>query len=408
LAALDEGLSGIEAAAMLDVLSPIGGAARALSPADAKPFDPKALRWVLDPRKSAPGLDALLIHAYRQGASRISFQTGKPVWIRVHGRNERVGSEPLDEAEAADITNHMYGADGIARLQGGGSINVSYEIVLSRSGRLRFRVNGVPVETSRGVGVNLVLRPIPDLPPSLDEQLVEPEIMQSFKVREGMVIVSGATGSGKSTLIAGMTMAKLRDPHGHYNIVEAAAPLEFRLDRIKSESSTIAQSEVPRDFRTFGSFIEECMRRESTDIIVGECRNIETMEAAIQAAISGHALTTTIHAKNVALTMDRIVGLTSPGERENALKCVVQSLRLVINQRLTRSSEGKRVALREFLVFDGKIRRMLERSDPVEWPSVTRRAVEEEGQSFKKAIEKAVAAGRISEETASFELKEIE
>jgi defect in organelle trafficking protein DotB len=108
------------------------------------------------------------------------------------------------------------------------------------------------------------------------------------------------------------------------------------------------------------------------------------------------------------LTMDRIVGLTSPGERENALKCVVQSLRLVINQRLTRSSEGKRVALREFLVFDGKIRRMLERADPVEWPSVTRRAVEEEGQSFKKAIERAVAAGRISEETASFELKEIE
>jgi len=370
-------------------------------------FDPRALRWVEDPRKRAPGLDALLVHAYRLGASRIAFQSGKPVWIRVHGCNRRVGGEPLDEAEVAEITNHMYGADGIARLQGGGAINVSYEIVLSRSERLRFRVNGVPIETSRGVGVNLVLRPIPDLPPSLEEQLVEPEIMNAFKVREGMVIVSGATGSGKSTLIAGMTVAKLREQEGHYNIVEAAAPLEFRLERIMSPSSTIAQSEIPRDFRTFGSFIEECMRRESTDIIVGECRNIETMEAAIQAAISGHALTTTIHAKNVALTMDRIVGLTSPAERENALKCVVQSLRLVINQRLTRSTDGKRVALREFLVFDEKIRNLLERTDPVEWPGVTRRAVEEEGQSFKRAIETALAAGRITEETAAYEVREI-
>jgi defect-in-organelle-trafficking protein DotB len=378
------------------------------SAADAdEGFDPRALRWVVDPRKRAPGLDALLIHAHRLGASRVSFLSGKPVWIRVHGRNRRVGGEALDESEIADITNHMYGADGIARLQGGHSINISYEIVLSRTERLRFRVNGVPIETSRGVGVNLVLRPIPDLPPSLEEQLVEPEIMKAFNVREGMVIVSGATGSGKSTLIAGMTIAKLYEPEGDYNILEAAAPLEFRLERIKSPSSTIAQSEVPRDFSTFGAFIEECMRRESTDIIVGECRNIETMEAAIQAAISGHALTTTVHAKNVALTMDRIVGLTSPGERENALKCVVQSLRLVINQRLTRSTDGKRVALREFLVFNERIRNQLERTPPAEWPSVTRSAVEEEGQSFKRAVEIALAAGWISEETAAYELREI-
>ena len=371
-------------------------------------FDPTALRWVEDPRKRAPGLDALLKYAYRRGASRISFQTGKPVWIRVHGHNQPVGRESLDEAEVADITNHMYGADGIARLQGGGSINVSYEIVLSRSERLRFRVNGVPVETSRGIGVNLVLRPIPDLPPSLEDQLAEAEILNSFRVREGMVIVSGATGSGKSTLIAGMTVAKLRDPDGHYNILEAAAPLEFRLERIAGPSSTIAQSEVPRDFRTFGAFIEECMRRESTDIIVGECRNVETMEAAIQAAISGHALTTTIHAKNVALTMDRIIGLTSPVERENALKCIIQSLRLIINQRLARSADGKRVALREFLVFNESIRRRFERADPAEWPAVARRAVEEEGRSYKRAIEEALALGRISEETAAYELREVE
>ncbi|HTV32453.1 MAG TPA: ATPase, T2SS/T4P/T4SS family [Methylocella sp.] len=375
---------------------------------DAQAFDPRGMRWVVDPRKSAPGLDALLLHAYSRGASRIDFQTGQPVWLRIHGRNERVGRDSLDEAELADITNHMYGADGLARLQGGGSINVRYEIVLSRTARVRYRVNGVPIETNRGVGVNLILRPIPDSPPSLEQQLVEPEIMDSFEISKGMVIVSGATGSGKSTLISGMTVAKLENPNGDYNIVEAGAPLEFRLDRPRNTSSTIAQSEVPRDFRTFGSFIEECMRREPTDIIVGECRNVETMEASIQAAISGHALTTTIHAKDVASTMDRIVYLTSPGERQNALKCVLESMRLVINQRLARSTDGKRTPLREFLIFNSSTRDRLSRATPEEWTQVTKQCVEEQGQSFRRAIEKAFQAGRISEQTAAHELREIE
>jgi len=95
-------------------------------------------------------------------------------------------------------------------------------------------LNATATRTSRREGANIVLRPIPDMPPSLEAQLVELAIMEAYRPREGMVIVSGATGSGKSTLIAGMTVAKLHDPDGHYNIVEGAAPIEFLLDRVKS------------------------------------------------------------------------------------------------------------------------------------------------------------------------------
>ena len=366
------------------------------------------MRWVAEPRRYAPGLDSLLSWAYRRGASRIAFQTGHSPTIRVHGRNRRVGDYPLDEAEIAQIVNHLYGADGSARLQGAGEFDASYEIAVSRTERLRFRLNATATRTSRREGANIVLRPIPDMPPSLEAQLVELAIMEAYRPREGMVIVSGATGSGKSTLIAGMTVAKLHDPDGHYNIVEGAAPIEFLLDRVKSPWSTMNQTEIPRDLSTFEAFIRGCMRREPTDIIVGECRDAATMAAAIHAAISGHVLTTTVHANDVALTMQRIVSLCPPGERENLVSAVAQSLRLVINQRLAFSTDGKRTALREFLVFDKNLRTQFLEMDPRSWPSLTRKAVEEHGQPFQLAIKNALKEGRISNRTALEELRGIE
>ncbi len=264
-----------------------------------------------------------------------------------------------------------------------------------------------PTRTSRRDGSNLVLRPIPDLPPPLTEQGVEPGILELYRPRQGMVIVSGATGSGKSTLIAGMTVEKLMDPEGHYNIVEGAAPVEFLLERVRGVSSTINQTEIPRDLPSFAAFIRGAMRREPTDIIVGECRDSETMDAAIQAAISGHVLTTTIHASDVALTMQRIASLCPPGERENLISAVARSLRLVINQRLARATDGKRTALREYLVFDAGLRGQFLKTTPGEWPALTRRAVDKQGQPYRTAIERALEEGRISEETASHELRQV-
>jgi defect-in-organelle-trafficking protein DotB len=367
----------------------------------------EGLRWVTESRKSAPGLDALLCWAWRLGASRISFQTGHAVTIRIHDRNASATKARLDEAEIAQITNHLYGADGMARLQGGSDFDTAYELVVSRSERLRFRLNATPTRTSRREGANIVLRPIPNLPPSLDAQRVEPGILASFRPRDGLVIVGGATGSGKSTLIAGMIMAKLSDPDGHYNIVEGAAPVEFLLDRVRSPCSTLNQTEIPRDLPSFEAFIRGCMRREPTDIIVGECRDSVTMSAAIQAAISGHVLTTTIHANDMALTMQRIASLCPAGERDNLIGAVAQSLRLVINQRLVPSTDGRRTALREFLAFDAPLRRRFLETDPAGWPSLMRRAVEEQGQSYRTATALALDQGRITETTAARELKEV-
>lgn len=195
-------------------------------------------------------------------------------------------------------------------------------------------------------------------------QAREQEILDNYRPREGMILVSGATGSGKSTLIAGLIKAKIEEPDGNYDIVEAAAPVEFLLERVKGPSSTMNQTEIPRDLPTFATFVRGAMRREPTDIIVGECRDSETMSAAVQAAISGHTRTTTVHANNVSLTMQRIASLCSADERDNLISAVAQSLRLVVNQRLARSADGRRTALGEILVFDAALHNDLRQGRP--------------------------------------------
>jgi defect in organelle trafficking protein DotB len=367
----------------------------------------RSLKWIEEPRRSAPGLDSLLTWAFRSSASRIGFQTGHPVWVGIHGLNYQVTDHAVDDYEFSQVVNHLYGADGMARLQGGKDFDTAYSISIDRATRLRFRLNATPTRTTRRDGGNIVLRPIADMPPPLECQAVEPAILDNYRPGHGMVIVSGATGSGKSTLIAGMTVAKLMDRSFHYNIVEGAAPVEFLLERIRGPNSTMNQTEIPRDLPSFAAFVRGAMRREPTDIIVGECRDSETMDAAIQAAITGHVVITTIHANNVPLTMQRIASLCPPSEREALIAAVAQSLRLVINQRLARSTDGRRTPLREFLVFDSDLRSTFLRTDPREWPALTSQAVDEQGQSYRVAIANALRAGRITDATAAYELRQI-
>jgi defect-in-organelle-trafficking protein DotB len=392
---------------MLDRLSP-PPEAPALEPQIAWPdADKRGLRWVEEPRVDAPGLDSLLIWAFDASASRVAFQTGHAVKVRIHGHNYQVTSQPLDEMDFSRIVNHLYGADGMARLQGGSDFDTAYAIAVSRSIRLRFRINATPTRTSRRDSGNIVLRPIADMPPSLEAQGVESMILDNYRPRDGIILMSGATGSGKSTLIAGLIKAKLEDPDGHFDIVEAAAPVEYLLERVKSPTSTMNQTEIPRDLPSFAAFVRGAMRREPTDIIVGECRDGETTSAAVQAAISGHILMSTLHAPDVALSMQRIASLCPADERDNLISAVAQALRLIVNQRLTRTVDGRRTALREILVFDSKLRGELLRTDPRDWPALTRRAVEEKGIPYRASIERALREGRISEQTAAYELRQL-
>jgi len=180
---------------------------------------------------------------------------------------------------------------------------------------------------------------------------------------------------------------------------------EFLLEQIRSPCSSIDQTEIPRDLPTFEAFIRGCWRREPTDIIVGECRDGPTMGASVNAAMAGSTLISTIHVNSVKLTVQRVVSLLPADERANLVNALAQSLRLVINQRLVPSTDGKRTALREFLVFDAALRRQMLQADPSDWPDLAHRALDGQGQSYPAAIRAALEQGRITEQTAAAELR---
>jgi defect-in-organelle-trafficking protein DotB len=149
------------------------------------------------------------------------------------------------------------------------------------------------------------------------------------------------------------------------------------------------------------------MRRAGDVIIIGECRDAETMSAAADAALTSHAVYSSIHAGTLSETIQRIVSLCPVDKRKALTVAIAQTLRLVVNQRLVRSTAGTRTALREFLVFSRRIRRRLSETSPDRWPNLIDALLETEGQSFSVATRRALEEGRITEETVRTELKDV-
>ena len=372
-------------------------------------WDGEGERWVAEPRKHAPGLDSLLSWAYRIGASRIAFQTG------ASGLGQ--GSRPQSHRDArrrwTRPSSRRSSTISMAPTAWRGcraatTSTSAYEIAVSRTERLRFRLNATPTRTSRRDGGNIVLAADPRHAAVARGAARRTGILDAYRPREGMVIVSGATGSGKSTLIAGMTVAKLQTRMDNYNIVEGAAPIEFLLERVRSPSSTINQTEIPRDLPTFAAFIRGCMRREPTDIIVGECRDSETMDAAIQAAISGpcadHDDPRQRRAADDAAHREPL-SAGRAGKPDQRGRAVAAAGHQSAPGDARRTASARRCA--NFWSSTAALRTQFLETDPSQWPSLTRRAVEEQGQSYKVAIENALGAGRITKETAAYELREI-
>jgi len=354
------------------------------------------------------GLDGLLIWSYQLGASDIRLQTNTPVFIQLHGRMCRVSARGLTQSEIEEAVNRLYGADGQARLKGGSDFDVSYEVRPDRRTRMRFRVNATAIFSSGNDGGAVTARALPVKSPRLADLAVEEPILRAFKPDDGIVIVAGGTGNGKSTLLAAMTREMLEDPDSHRALLEYAAPTEFVFDDIRGVSAMISQSEIPRHLPTFPAAIRNAMRRAPDVIIVGECRDGDTITAAVDAAITSHAVYTTIHAGRVAETMQRVVSLCPVGARTALTVALAQSLRLIVNQRLMPSADGRRTPLREFLVFTAELRRRFLDTDPNNWPALAQDLVEagEHGQSFGVATRRALAEGRITEEEAHARLKE--
>lgn len=332
-------------------------------------------------------------------ASDITVQTGEPVRIEVYGRLLQVTVRSLSNTEVSDLINAIYGPNAVTQLLSGKDIDTHYEFRPNRNQRFRYRVNATACLVEGHDAIQITLRTIPTTPPLLSTLGLPPELLPVLAPHEGIVFVTGATGAGKSTLLASIIRDLIQDPESHRKVLTYEAPIEFVYDEVRGATSIVSQSEIPRHLPTFAAGVRNALRRKPRLILVGECRDPETIAAAIEAALTGHPVYTTLHTSGVAETIRRLVTSFPAEERTGRTIDILETIRLCICQKLVPTVDNKRVALREYLIFNEETRDILLSKDPEKLTQATRELVQERGCPMHVDAKEKLDAGIISERT---------
>lgn len=293
----------------------------------------------------------LLAFSARQHASDLHLSAGLPPMIRVDGEIRRVNVPPMDHGEVQsliyDIMNDQQRRDFEDQLE----TDFSFEV----PGVARFRVNAF--NQSRGAGA--VFRTIPSKILSL-EDLGMPDVIQEFaKMPRGLVLVTGPTGSGKSTTLAGMIDYINDQRYDHILTIED--PIEFLHE---SKRCLVNQREVYRDTQSFSAALRSALREDPDVILVGEMRDLETIRLALTAAETGHLVFGTLHTTSAAKTVDRIIDVFPAEEKAMVRSMLSESLMAVVSQTLLKKKSGGRVAALEIMRGTLAIRNLI-REDKV-------------------------------------------
>jgi defect-in-organelle-trafficking protein DotB len=342
-------------------------------------------------------MDKMLEHTQRLEASDITIQTGSPIYAEIYGRLYKVTNRPLSNTELGDLINSIYGPNATTQLLAGKDIDTHYEFRPNRGIRFRYRVNGTACMVDGHDSIQITLRTIPSTTPKLETMNLPQNILDAIAPQEGIVFITGATGSGKSTLLASVIRNLIEKEDSNRKVLTYEAPIEFVYDEIETTSAVVSQSEIPRHLPSFAEGVRNALRRKPRLIMVGECRDTETINAALEAALTGHPVYTTLHTSGVAETMRRLVTSYTGEERLGRTIDILETIRLCIWQKLVPTVDGKRVALREYLVFDEEARDFLLESDPNEVTTTTRKLVRQRGQLMTKDAREKYEQGIISE-----------
>ena len=348
-------------------------------------------------RLTIDAVNEVLIHCVKLGASDVTFQTGEPIIAEIFGKLLKITRRRLSNTEVTDVLNEMYGPNATTMIMSGKDVDTHYEIRPTRSERYRFRINGTGCQVEGHDGIQITARTIPTDPPTLASMNLPQNIIDAITPEQGVVYVTGATGSGKSTLLASIIRSITEDANSNRKILTYEAPIEFVFDNVEKISSIVSQSEIPRHLPSFAAGVRNALRRKPRLILVGEARDPETISAVMEAAMTGHPVYTTLHSNGVAETIRRLVITFPAEERQGRTIDIIETVRLVISQRLVPTVDGKRVALREYLIFDEKVRDILLETDILNITNVVRKLVREHGRTMEADAHEKFTAGMITE-----------
>src|SRR5438309_3833878 len=325
--------------------------------------------------------------------SDLIFSPGRPPQIELMGQLQSVavpGVEKLTPAHTASIAKIIMGTHERAaeQLEKQGSTDLSFSL----PGASRFRVN---IFRQRGTYA-IVMRVVPTRPPRFEELHLPDQLKEIVELKNGIVLVTGPTGSGKSSTLA--AVIDLINETKFYHIVTIEDPIEFLHGH---KNSTIHQRELHSDTPNFALALRAALRQAPKVILVGEMRDRETMEVALEAAETGHLVLSTLHTIDASKTVERIIGVFPKNEEQIIRTRLAQSFRYIISQRLLPRADGVgRVAAIEILKATSRTREYIERGES-EGKSLldAMEQGETEGmQTFDGQIEKLIRAGVVTKE----------
>lgn len=345
-------------------------------------------------------LKRLLLHMAKFDASGLFIKGGDYIWMSVQGRKRRVSSRKITNNEAKDLLNIAYNANTASvTIQQQKPLNFAYQMIHpeSQGGRLRFRVNAVSNTTDNTSSMTITFRLIQTIPPTIEQLKIPMDIVKACEENDkGIIYVAGATGQGKSTTLASIMRYILEKEDAHVNMVDIGEPIEYTMDLLDLPSSFVTSLNVGSDISSFSKAVENCMRMEPQIIQISESRDIDTIEASLRASKSGHGVYTTIHSGSVAESLRRIINMFPADTRDSVQLDVIESTKMIIAQKLIETVDGKRMAIREYLIFTPEVREHLWNAQNIGQKAIE--MVERFGHPMTKDLDAAFEKGLISEE----------
>ncbi len=333
-------------------------------------------------------LTQLLAFTMQNDASDLHLSAGSPPIIRVSGVMKRVKADALGSDDIRTMLYSIMAEDQRAEYEK----NMELDFAIALGEKARFRVNAF---TTR-LGSAAVFRTIPTEIPTMEELDLPPVMRRFADLEKGLILVTGPTGSGKSTTLA--SMVNHINLHHAKHILTVEDPVEFFHS---SKKSLVNHREVGTDTRSFARALKSALREDPDVILVGEMRDYETISLALTAAETGHLVFGTLHANSAAKTIDRIIDVFPTGDKEMVRSMLASSLQGVIAQTLLRRSEGKgRVGAFEVLVGTSAVRNLIRENQIPQMYSMMQTGSRYGMITMEDAVESLYKGGIIDKEEA--------
>ncbi|MEZ7862759.1 MAG: type IVa pilus ATPase TapT [Aeromonadaceae bacterium] len=325
----------------------------------------------------------LLAFSVKHKASDLHLSAGVPPMIRVDGDVRKINLPALEHRQVHSLVYDIMNDHQRKELEENLEVDFSFEV----PNLARFRVNAF--HQNRGVAA--VFRTIPSLVLSLDE-LGAPEIFRQIsEYPRGLVLVTGPTGSGKSTTLAAM-IDYINESY-HHHILTIEDPIEFVHE---NKRCLINQREVHRDTLGFSNALRSALREDPDIVLVGEMRDLETIRLALTAAETGHLVFGTLHTSSAAKTIDRIIDVFPGAEKDMVRSMLSESLRAVISQTLLKRVGGGRVAAHEIMIGIPAIRNLIREDKIAQMYSVIQTGMIHGMQTMDQCLKQLVNRGLVT------------